>query len=166
VAWALIRLGRHDEALPLLFGAAEIFEQHHVDYVLPHVYHSLAEALINCGRGEEARDYLTRGLESARRVGEVATVADFHHLLARQAAAARRTDEARVQFEEALRVCEGTGFEPQQAQICLEYAEFLLQIGDREEAIRRCEQALLIRRRLDTDDVQEAEAALARARGG
>ena len=165
VAWALIRLGRHDEALPLLFGAAEIFERHHVDYVLPHVYHSLAEALLNCGRGEEARDYLERGLESARHGGEVGTVADFHCLLARQAAAADRADEARVQFEEALQVCEGTGLEPQQAQICLDYGEFLLRIGDRDAAVRRCEEALTIRRRLGTDDMHEAEAALTRARG-
>jgi tetratricopeptide (TPR) repeat protein len=165
VAWALIRLGRHEEALPLLFGAAEIFEQHPVDYVLPHVYHSLAEALLNCGRSEEAREYLERGLESARRIGQVRTVANFHRLLARQAVAAGRSDEARVQFEEALRVCEGTGLEPQQAQIYLEYGEFLRTLGDRAEAVRQCEAALLIRKRLGTDDVSEAEAALARARG-
>jgi len=164
-AWALIRLGRHEEALPLLFGAAEIFEQHPVDYVLPHVYHSLSEALLNCGRSEEAREYLERGLESARRIGQVRTVANFHRLLARQAVAAGRSDEARVQFEEALRVCEGTGLEPQQAQIYLEYGEFLRTLGDRAEAVRQCEAALLIRKRLGTDDVSEAEAALARARG-
>ena len=54
--------------------------------------------------------------------------------------------------------------EPQQAQICLEYGEFLRQTGCREEAIHRCEEALAIRRRLGIDGVAEAEAAVARAR--
>jgi tetratricopeptide (TPR) repeat protein len=165
VACVLVLLGRDAEALPLLFRAVEIFERHHIEKYLPSVYHCLAEALLKCGRGEEARAYVERGLESARRMGEVRTVANFHRLLAQQAVAAGRADEARVQFEEALRACEGTGLEPQQAQICLEYGEFLRQTGQRDEAIHRCEEALAIRRRLGTDDAREAEAALARARG-
>src|SRR5205823_1185433 len=108
---------------------------------LPNVYHSLAEALLSCGRSDAARDYLERGLESARRAGEVGTVAEYHRLLARQAAAAGRPDEARAQFEEALRVCAETGLEAQQAQICLEYGEFLRQSGDRGQAVRRFEEA-------------------------
>lgn len=164
VAWALIRLGRDLEALPLLFRAAEVLERHQIDSFLPNVYHSLAEALLKCRRGEEARRYLERGIESARRVGEVATIAEFHCLLARQAAEERRAADARTQFEEALRVCAGTGLEPQQAQICLEFGAFLSQEGDLDQALQLCEQALAIRARLGTDGVGEAESAVALVR--
>jgi tetratricopeptide (TPR) repeat protein len=164
VAWALIRLGRHEEALPLLFGAAEIFERHDVDYVLPSVYHSLAEALLSCDRKDEAHDYLERGLESARRVGEVRTVAEYHRLLAREAGAANRVADARTQYEEALRICAEAGLEPQRAQICLELGEFLRQTGEHSDAMRLCEEAIGIRRRLGSEGVAEAEAALTRVR--
>jgi tetratricopeptide (TPR) repeat protein len=163
VACALIRLGRDAEAVPLLARAAEILERHHVEKDLPNVYHSLAEALLRCEGGEAARPYLERGLESARRVGEVRTVADFHRLLAQQAAA-DRPEEARQHFEEALRICGETDLEPQKAQICLEFGEFLHETGSAEEARRHCEAALEIHRRLGTDHVERAEAALARIR--
>lgn len=163
-AWCLLHAGRDEEALPLLFHAVEILERHHVDRVLPNVYHSLAEALLKCGRGGEAASYLERGLESARRVGEVRTVADFHCLLARQAAGAGRFPDARTQYEQAVQVCADAGLEPQKAQILLESGDLLLRAGDPEEALRVCEEALAIRRRLGGDGVAEAEAAVARAR--
>jgi tetratricopeptide (TPR) repeat protein len=173
-ACVFILLGRAEEALPLLFRAVDIFEVHrnekderglgNAEKDLPNVYHSLAEALLICGRGEEARPYLQQGLEIARRVGEVRTVAEFHRLLARQAAAAGHATEARTQFEEALRVCAGTDLEPQKAQICLEFGEFLIQAGEPAEALRLFEEAMEIRQQLGTNGVSEAETAVARAR--
>jgi tetratricopeptide (TPR) repeat protein len=148
VAWALICLGRHEEALPLLFGAAEICEQHHLDYVLPHVYHSLAEALMSRDRGHEARHYLERGLEAARRMGEVRAEVECHCLLARLAAAAGGVATARTHYEEALRICAEAGLEPRQADLMLAWAECLRNAGEPEEANRICEEALAIRRRL------------------
>jgi predicted ATPase len=164
VAYILTLLGRDDEALSLLVQAAEILERHQSEKDLPNVYHSLAQALLKCGRNDEAHQYLERGLESARRVGEVRTVADFQRLLARQAAAAGKPDEARAHFEEALQVCAGAEFKPQQAEICLEFAEFLIQTNEPAKALPLCEQALAIRRQLGTDGVAEAEAVFERAR--
>jgi tetratricopeptide (TPR) repeat protein len=157
-------LGRDEEALPLLFRAVEIFERHHVEKDLPNVYHSLAEALLKCGRADEARPYLERGLEIARRVGEVRTVADFHRLHARRAIASGQAAEARIEFEAALRVCEVTDLEPLQAQIYLEFGIFLQQTNEPAEALRLLEVGLVIRRRLGSEGVAEAEAAVARAR--
>jgi predicted ATPase len=164
VGCALLRLGRDGEAVPLLARAAEILEQQQMERDLSNVYHSLAEALLKGGRGVDARPYLDRGLEMARRKGEVLTVADFHRLLARQAAATGQLGDARAHFEEALRVCAEPDLETQKAQICMEFGEFLLQAGDPEEALHRFEEALAMRQRLGIDGVEEAEAALTRAR--
>jgi tetratricopeptide (TPR) repeat protein len=164
VAYTLVLLGRGEEALPLLLRAAEIFERHYVEKDLPNVYHSLAEAMLNCGRAKEAGPYLERGLESARRVGEVRTITEFHSLLARHRSATGCPDEARAQFEEAMRVCSASGLASQRAEICLEFAEFLLADGEPEEALRCCQEALAIRRRLGTEGVAEAADAVVRAR--
>jgi tetratricopeptide (TPR) repeat protein len=164
VAYALIRLDRSEEALPLLLQASEILEEHQVHSALPHVYHSLAEALLKSARIEEAHVYMQRGLERARRVGEVRTVANFHTLMAQQATAAGRLAEARAQFEEALRVCAASALEPRRAQILLQLGELLLQMGETDEALRVCEEALTIRRQLGTEGVDEAEKAVLQAR--
>jgi tetratricopeptide (TPR) repeat protein len=134
VAFGLTLLHRHEEALPLLYRVVEIFERCHEVQHLPNVYHSLAAALLQCGRAEAARPYLEQGLEHARRQGEVRTAADFHRLLARQAVQESQTGEAREQFEAALRLCATAGLEPQHAAILIEYGQFLDQSDEPRES--------------------------------
>ena len=56
-----------------------------------------------------------------------------------------------------------TDLELLQAQIFLEFGEFLQRTGEPDEALRFCEEGLAIRRRLGSEGVAEAEAAVARA---
>jgi tetratricopeptide (TPR) repeat protein len=163
VAWVLVLMGRDAEALPLLRRVVEIFERHRCEKDLPNVYHSLAEVLLKSDQADEAMNHMARGMELARHDGDARTVADFHRLLARHAAATQSSD-ARVHFEEALHICGETNLEPQKAQILLEYGELLLQVDSPKEALLRFEEALAILRRLGVDKTIEAETAITRAR--
>lgn len=102
--------------------------------VLPELYLGLAEVGLNKGQAEQALEY-------ARLAREVVSEDDLYSQATTQRvqgtalAALGRDQEAEECFKGSVAAIEGTGFRPEIARCCQEYASFLEKKGRREEAV-------------------------------